>query len=83
MLKKEAESRKLMELGQKIVFLQNIVEKPLIRAFDQERIEKYLVMEDTINKAQKNYGSYSQNFLKNQETFCNINRVYEQIAKNK
>jgi hypothetical protein len=36
-------------------------------------------MEENINKAEKNYGKFSQNFVKNREVFSNINRVYLQI----
>jgi hypothetical protein len=53
-LKKEAESKKLMELGQRIAHLQKMVEgtrkQPLtpespLRMLEQERVEKYLIME--------------------------------------
>jgi hypothetical protein len=89
-LKKEAESKKLMELGQRIAHLQKMVEgtrkqvisqdSPL-RALEQERVEKYLIMEENISRAEKNYGKFSQNFHKNQEVFSNINKVYQQIAR--
>ena len=52
-LKKESESKKLMELGQRIAHLNQMVEgmrkhvvckdSPL-RQFEQERVEKYLIM---------------------------------------
>lgn len=38
-------------------------------------------MEDNINKAEKNYGKFSTNFVKNREVFGNINKVYLQIKK--
>lgn len=89
-LKKETESKKLMELGQRIAHLQKMVDgtkkqvlsqdSPL-RTLEQERVDKYLVMEENIAKAEKNYGKFSQNFHKNQEVFSNINKVYQQIAR--
>jgi len=36
-------------------------------------------MEENINKAEKNYGKFSPNFVKNREVFSNINKVYVQI----
>ena len=53
-LKKEAESKKLMELGQRIAHLQKLVvttqkqplaEDSLLQLMEPERVEKYLVME--------------------------------------
>jgi hypothetical protein len=52
-----------------------------LRTLEQERVDKYLIMEENIAKAEKNYGKFSQNFHKNQEVFSNINRVYQQIAR--
>lgn len=37
----------------------------IFRTFDSDRVEKYLLMEDNINKAEKNYGKFSQNVSKN------------------
>lgn len=31
----------------------------IFRTFDSDRVEKYLLMEDNINKAEKNYGKFS------------------------
>jgi hypothetical protein len=52
-----------------------------LRQLEQERVEKYLIMEENISRAEKNYGKFSQNFHKNQEVFSNINKVYQQISK--
>jgi len=38
-------------------------------------------MEENIDRAEKNYGRFSQSMHKNQEVFANINRVYQQISK--
>ena len=90
-LKKEAESKKLMELGQRIVHLQRLVQTtqkhPLaedspLQLMEPERVEKYLVMEENISRAEQNYGKFSQCFHKNQEVFSNINKVYQSIGKN-
>lgn len=52
-LKKEAESKKLMELGQRIAHLQKMVEgsrkqvisqESPLRTLEQERVDKYLIM---------------------------------------
>lgn len=53
----------------------------IFRTFDSDRVEKYLLMEDNINKAEKNYGKFSQNVSKNRQVFSNINKVYLQIKK--
>ena len=69
LLKKESESKKLMELGQRISHLHRIVDgmrkhviskdSPLME-LEQERVEKYLIMEENISRAEKNYGKFSQ-----------------------
>lgn len=80
-----------MELGHRIEHLQVLIDKTkdkvkkndqnqrIFRTFEPDRIEKYILMEENINKAQKDYGKFSQNFVKNREVFSNINRVYLQI----
>lgn len=37
------------------------------------------MMEDSITKAEKRFGNFSHNFIKNREVFSNLNRVYEDI----
>jgi hypothetical protein len=80
-----------MELGHRIEHLQILIDstkdkvkksdenQKIFRTFESDRIEKYLLMEDNINKAEKNYGKFSQNLSKNREIFSNINKVYLQI----
>lgn len=80
-----------MELGQRISHLQKVMDSApkkicfavdgRLRLLEPERVEKYLIMEDNITRAEKNFGKFSQTFHKNQETFSNINRVYMQIRK--
>ena len=62
-LKRESESKKLMELGHRIEHLQILIDstkdkvkksdenQKIFRTFESDRIEKYLLMEDNINKA--------------------------------
>ena len=57
-----------MELGHRIEHLQILIDstkdkvkksdenQKIFRTFESDRIEKYLLMEDNINKAEKNYG---------------------------
>lgn len=80
-----------MELGHRIEHLQILIDstkfkvkkndenQKIFRTFESDRIEKYLLMEDNINKAEKNYGKFSENLSKNREVFSNINKVYLQI----
>jgi hypothetical protein len=37
------------------------------------------MMEESITKAEKNFGDFSQNFTKNKEVFSNLNKVYLSI----
>lgn len=83
-----------MELGHRIQHLQDMIKHSksnfsvsdpeiakIFKKFEPERIERYIAMEDNITKAQKRFGSFSQNFVKNREVFSNLNRVYEDIKK--
>jgi pantothenate kinase len=66
-----------MELGHRIEHLQILIDstkdkvkksdenQKIFRTFESDRIEKYLLMEENINKAEKNYGKFSQNLCKN------------------
>ena len=91
-LKKESESKKLLELGHRIEHLQDmiicskdqtVIKDPeilkIFKTYEAERVEKYLIMEDNITKAEKRFGSFSQHFIKNREVFSNLNRVYQDI----
>lgn len=91
-LKKQSESKKLMELGHRIQHLQDIIKESranfsitdpeiakIFKKFEPDRVEKYLMMEDSISKAEKRFGKFSPNFIKNREVFSNLNRVYEDI----
>lgn len=91
-LKKQSESKKLMELGHRIQHLQDIIKESranfsitdpeiakIFKKFEPDRVEKYLMMEDSISKAEKRFGKFSANFIKNREVFSNLNRVYEDI----
>lgn len=83
-----------MELGHRILHLQDMIKhsksnfstcdpeiNKVFKKFQPERIERYMGMEDNITKAEKRFGSFSQNFVKNREVFSNLNRVYEDIKK--
>ncbi len=60
-----------MELGHRIEHLQILIDhtkdkvkkndenQKIFRTFESDRIEKYLLMEDNINKAEKSYGKFS------------------------
>ena len=79
-----------MQLGHRIEHLQKLVwsgkhlvnsvdSDKIFKTFDSDRFQKYMVMEENINKAEKHYGKFSQNFVKNKQVFVNINKVYQQI----
>ena len=51
----------------------------MFRTYEADRVEKYLIMEDSLMKAEKRFGNFSQNFIKNREIFSNLNRVYQDI----
>lgn len=51
----------------------------MFKTYEADRVEKYLIMEDSIMKAEKRFGNFSQNFIKNREIFSNLNRVYQDI----
>lgn len=38
-----------------------------------------MLMEENITKAEKNFGDFSENFVKNKEVFSNLNKVYMKI----
>lgn len=67
-----------MELGHRIQHLQDMIKHSksnfsmgdpeiakIFRNFEPDRVEKYIVMEDSITKAEKRFGNFSQNFIKN------------------
>lgn len=89
-LKREFESKKLLELGHRIKHLQDLVKESssiiagdfdfkILKTCEVDRMEKYLLMEENIIKAEKKFGNFSQNFVKNREIFSNLNQVYLQI----
>ena len=80
-----------MELGHRIEHLQDLVKgsksiiagdpdlKKIFKTYEVDRVEKYLIMEENIVKAEKKFGNFSTNFIKNREIFSNLNQVYLQI----
>ena len=80
-LKREFESKKLLELGHRIEHLQDLVKKSkniitsdpefrkIFKTYEVDRVEKYLIMEENIVKAEKKFGNFSQNFIKTAKYF--------------
>ena len=67
-----------MELGHRIEHLQDMIKHSksnfsvndpeiakIFKVFEPDRIEKYIMMEDSITKAEKRFGNFSHNFIKN------------------
>lgn len=65
-----------MELGHRIEHLQIMIDstkdkvkkndenQKIFRTFDSDRVEKYMLMEENITKAEKNYGRFSESVSK-------------------
>ena len=80
-LKREFESKKLLELGHRIEHLQDLVKKSkniitsdpefrkIFKTYEVDRVEKYLIMEENIVKAEKKFGNFSQYFIKTAKYF--------------